>query len=647
MPHLGNFRTLSHGLAVPAWAREAYEGEVGARPERRRAAPSAGSFVTIMAHSDDDLLFVNPDLRPAVSSGLSVRTIVLTADEYNGVPGEMSREELAATLRQGTRCAYESLSGVSGGECGSTNWRIETMVVADRIIEVNTLIPVPTVQLYWLSLPDGGDDLHLDALANLWEDPDYETTTIVPTGGPVDEEQTYTGDRVYSVLLGLLNLFQPTVIRVQDPVPDRRHRADHGDHVAATAFAQLAARTYGGPGASGFALLTRYRCYNTSESPENVPQALLTPKTTAYRAYNTRDPLTGPGFDANLSRNYQRFPVSSGWAVRDGAGTLHVVVAAADDVIAWRQTAGATTWTGPVSLVSGHFAPGVAVASGGDGRIQLAVLNLDTAGVHTSTQTAPGGGFGAWTTIGAPGDDDPLYGAPAMGANADGGMEMYALDASGGLSNAFQAAPGGTFDGWYPVGGGDEVMGQPTVLTAPNGLTHVFADGNGSIRHWRQPKGGSTTPDGTFPTIESVATPAVVVEGSGRARLLTREYTDGAVGTGVENTAGGTWSGLTHIGGQGGVGPVAAVRSGGTAPRVLVFARNDAYGVSVSGQASGGTFGAWQDLGGYCEIGPAAVLDNAGRVRLLAVGADGRLHERRQSAAGPDAAFDAWQVVGA
>jgi hypothetical protein len=135
-----------------------------------------------------------------------------------------------------------------------------------------------------------------------------------------------------------------------------------------------------------------------------------------------------------------------------------------------------------------------------------------------------------------------------------------------------------------------------------------------------------------------------VTEGTGKARIVTREYSDGAVGTSVNS--GGTWSALSHIGGQGGVGPVAAVRSGGTSPRVLVFARNDGYGISVSRQAASGTFGVWQDLGGYCEVGPAAVVDNAGLVRLLAVGADCKLHERKQTAAGPDGAFDIWRIAG-
>jgi LmbE family N-acetylglucosaminyl deacetylase len=602
--------------------------------------------MTIMAHSDDDLLFVNPDLQPAIASGLPVRGVVLTCDEFNGTD-DLTPEELAAQLREGTRLAYASLAG----DGVANDWNIDTIDVAERTIEVNTLVAAPQIQLYWLNLPDGGDDRYPDALLTLWQTPNDSTETILVTDSPVTEKQVYDAERLYLVLVGLLDLFQPTIIRVQDPAPDRRLDAqlpppgEHSDHVATASFAQLAVRTYEGPTATGLALLTRYRCYNTQFSPENVPSTLLDPKTTAYHKYNTLDPLSGDYFDVALARNYHRFPVSAPWAVRDGTGTLHAFVVGADDVIAWRQPAGATTWTGPTSLVSGAFAPGIAVAVDADGRVRLAVLNMDNAEVMTARQSSNGGGsFGTWTSIGRPAGSDPLYGVPALGVNADGGLEMYVLDESGGLSNAYQTSPTDDFDGWYGVDGGPNIVGQPVVHTMASGLLHVFADNNGTTAHWTQPPGFGTEPAAS-PAIECVATPSAVTQGNGSARILTREYGDGAVGTSVETN--GTWSELTHIiGSPGGVGPVAAVRSGGTSPRVLVFARNDGYGISVSRQAASGTFGAWQDLGGYCEVGPAAVVDNAGLVRLLAVGADCKLYERKQTTAGPDGAFGVWQVAG-
>jgi LmbE family N-acetylglucosaminyl deacetylase len=644
VPHQGHVTMLNRPLGTPEWARAAVQrdkrAKVGAAAPRVAAVPGGGSFVTIVAHSDDDLLFINPELQPSLKSGRPYRVIVMTCDEFNGNPPGMSREQLAGQLREGARRAYASLAGVAN------DWRKETLVVAGKTVEVDTLNPAPQIQSVWLNLPDGGDSLHQDALLNLWETAGYTTTTIVPTGSPVTQVQTYDGGQVYQVLVGLLNLYQPTVVRIQDLYPDERHRSEHADHVATAAFAQLAMKTYEGPTGFGFSLLTRYRCYNTMESGENVPAALLTPKTNAYKLYNALDPLTGSNFDDSLPRSYQRFPVSAPWVIKDGTGVLHAVVVAADSVMAWRLNSGATTWTGPTNLISGSFAPGVAMARNANGRVQLAVLDLDSTNIMTTKQTANGGSYGSWTSLGSPDAGLKYYGTPAFGVNSDNCIEMYLLDSSGGITNAFQSAVNGSITGWFDVGGGPDVMEQPAVITAPSGQLHVFANNNGNVQHWSQPAGGVTSFDPGFPFVEATASPAAVIENGGKARILTRELTDGAVGTSVENTAGGTWSGLTHLGGQGGIGPVATVLSGGTGPRLLAFARNDNYGISMSKQGSGGTFGAWTDLGGYCEIGPTAAVDPAGFVHLLVVGGDCKLYERKQTATGPGGAFGNWTQVG-
>src|SRR5690348_5927997 len=106
---------------------------------------------------------------------------------------------------------------------------------------------------------------------------------------------------------------------------------------------------------------------------------------------------------------------------------------------------------------------------------------------------------------------------------------MYLLDSTGGINHAFQATVNGTITGWFNVGGGPDVMGQPAVINTPSGALHVFANNNGTIQHWAQPAGGGTALDPGFPSIEATATPAGVIENSGKARILTRELTDGAV----------------------------------------------------------------------------------------------------------------------
>lgn len=632
MPKISRRTVLKAGTAAAAVTA------FGANAGMAHAAPTGASFVNIIAHSDDDLLFINPDIQPAILSGCPVRTIILTADEFNGTDN-MTREQLSAELHKGQRNAYAALAGVP------STWTRTAMVVAGKTVEVNTLDGKPTVQLVYLNLPDGGDDLHEDATKNLWTNTSYSTSTIVPTGSPANRVQTYRHADVVNVLVGLLAQFQATVVRCQDPFPDDvRYAAgmpDHLDHIHTAKFAQKAVKSYMGPTGRPYALLVRYRCYNTRQAPANVPAALRTPKTNAYNKYKAMDPLSGDVFDVNLSRCYERWPVSPQWATVDSAGTVHAFVVAGDSLMWWRQPNGGA-WVGPTTLLAGSFAPGVAVAMRGDNRLQLAVLDLDTAAIRTCTQTAAGAqGFGTWTSLGNPNNSSPAYQTPVFGVS-NGSLELYVVNRAGTLGNKWQEGTG--FSGWVTVTGGNgKAMSQPSAITAPGGRMHVFADGNGRAFHWYQNVGGTTIYQALTTEAQSTASIGTALDAN-RVRIFTRRHSDGSVGTLREMTANGSWeTTLANIGGMGGLGPVAAVTSGG---RTLAFARNNDYGLSMTRQDVAGNFVPWQDFGGYVEVGPSAVVDAQGLVRVFALGADMRLRQRVQTAAGPDAPFGDWQAAG-
>ncbi|MCP2241629.1 PIG-L family deacetylase [Lentzea aerocolonigenes] len=632
MPKISRRTVLKAGTAAAAVT--AFGANIGTA----HAAPTGASFVNIIAHSDDDLLFINPDIQPAILSGCPVRTIVLTADEFNGTDN-LTREQLSAELHKGQRNAYAALAGVA------STWTRTAMVVAGKTVEVNTLDGKPTVQLVYLNLPDGGDDLHEDATKNLWTNTSYSTSTIVPTGSPANRVQTYRHADVVNVLVGLLAQFQPTVVRCQDPFPDDvRYAAgmpDHLDHIHTAKFAQKAVKSYMGPTGRPYALLVRYRCYNTRQAPANVPAALRTPKTNAYNKYKAMDPLSGDVFDVNLSRCYERWPVSPQWATVDSAGTVHAFVVAGDSLMWWRQPNGGA-WVGPTTLLAGSFAPGVAVAMRGDNRLQLAVLDLDTAAIRTCTQTAAGAqGFGTWTSLGNPNSSSPAYQTPVFGVS-NGSLELYVVNRAGTLGNKWQEGTG--FSGWVTVTGGNgKAMSQPSAITAPGGRMHVFADGNGKAFHWYQNVGGTTIYQALTTEAQSTASIGTALDAN-RVRIFTRRHSDGSVGTLREMTANGSWeTTLANIGGMGGLGPVAAVTSGG---RTLAFARNNDYGLSMTRQDSAGNFVPWQDFGGYVEVAPSAVVDAQGLVRVFALGADMRLRQRVQTAVGPDAPFGDWQAAG-
>ena len=80
------------------------------------AADTAGMAVgekdlTIVAHEDDDLLFINPDIQQAISRGAAVRTVFVTAGEFNG--DSVSREHYAQQRELGIRAAYANMASVA------------------------------------------------------------------------------------------------------------------------------------------------------------------------------------------------------------------------------------------------------------------------------------------------------------------------------------------------------------------------------------------------------------------------------------------------------------------------------------------------------------------------------------------------------
>src|SRR5207245_1200816 len=116
----------------------------------------------------------------------------------------------------------------------------------------------------------------------------------------------------------------------------------------------------------------------------------------------------------------------------------------------------------------------------------------------------------------------------------------------------------------------------------------------------------------------------------------------------VQNGVGGPWNPTpVRIGGTGGTGQPALVSAPpGADGRVMVFARDDATGVSMTGQqAPDSTYGSWTDLGGTIVDYPAATTDKAGAAYVFAIGYDGGLYVRRQAGPGANSPFGPWQAI--
>lgn len=134
---------LCTGLIIAGFAFTSFS------PLKKATAASActlGATLNIVAHEDDDLLFMSPDLLHAIQSGRCVRTIFVTAGD-NG-----ENASYWQTREQGPLAAYAQMAGVANA------WTQTDAGISGHPIAVFTLTAKPNISLAYMQLPDGNID---------------------------------------------------------------------------------------------------------------------------------------------------------------------------------------------------------------------------------------------------------------------------------------------------------------------------------------------------------------------------------------------------------------------------------------------------------------------------------------------------------
>ncbi|MDB4985837.1 MAG: hypothetical protein JWN04_1015 [Myxococcaceae bacterium] len=227
------------------------------------------AVLQVVAHEDDDILFMSPDLLGDVQAGRCIRTLFVTAGDAGlGRDYWASREE-------GARAAYASMAGVAN------EWRTSDAGIAGHPIVLQELVGSPNISLAFFRLPDGcdgsgcGTNYGGDSIEILWRDERPISA--------VDGSSTYTRTELIAVLQQLMSNYQATDLRMQNYV-DSLNDGDHADHHTAAYFAFEAQKSL-----PSSPRVTAYYGYPISNRPENVFGAELTAKRAAFAAYATRD----------------------------------------------------------------------------------------------------------------------------------------------------------------------------------------------------------------------------------------------------------------------------------------------------------------------------------------------------------------------
>jgi LmbE family N-acetylglucosaminyl deacetylase len=210
------------------------------------SAASCARTLNVVAHEDDDLLFINPSVSEDIASGRCVTTLFVTAGDSGRPPSYWLRRE------QGSMAAYAAMAGVPG------SWQSDTVALAGHRITSFRLVGAD-VTLLFLRLPDahGNPNRPAGSLQSLWNG---EVRTMRPLAGG----GSYTKQSLIDTLTAAMNLYQPDRIRTLD-YAGHYGDGDHADHHTVGYLTFAAQQRY-----HGRHRISGYLGYPVADRPDNL-----------------------------------------------------------------------------------------------------------------------------------------------------------------------------------------------------------------------------------------------------------------------------------------------------------------------------------------------------------------------------------------
>ncbi|MFD7162371.1 PIG-L family deacetylase [Streptomyces violascens] len=248
---------------------------VPARSSAAIPAPCRRTVFAGVAHEDDDLLFMSPDLLNDWRRGACLDIVYLTAgDAGSSGTGYAERRE------QGVGRAYALLAGVPN------DWRRQDRRHAGRTVRAFALhVPAgrPGVRVTFLRLPDGlhdGSGTRLQGGQSLLKLEQRRIRRITA----MDRSASYDAKELTAMLSWLVADSHAGTVRTLDYQNIDRGsgpRSDHSDHEVAARFVESAAASLPGPKPS----VVGYRGYSINALSPNLAFQPARLKESVFRRY--------------------------------------------------------------------------------------------------------------------------------------------------------------------------------------------------------------------------------------------------------------------------------------------------------------------------------------------------------------------------
>ncbi|HEX3731572.1 MAG TPA: PIG-L family deacetylase [Mycobacteriales bacterium] len=246
-------------------------------PEASASQGCERRTVVGVAHQDDDLLFMNPDLQHEIDAGSCVSVVYLTAGDAG------HKDDYYVESREdGVREAYAKLT-----RAPNRWWRADLYSPGHRLrsFTLSTSAGREGVRLVFMRLPDGfpkGQESSSQNNASLLKLFRGELTEI----HAVDQSASYSEAQLLETLRWLRAKFRPNVLRTLDydnidfngSVASITAPADHSDHSVAARYFRTA---FAGHRISIYS----YLGYRIGGWPSNVAPLDEQRKSEAFRAY--------------------------------------------------------------------------------------------------------------------------------------------------------------------------------------------------------------------------------------------------------------------------------------------------------------------------------------------------------------------------
>ncbi|MEZ0602689.1 hypothetical protein ACAX43_11150 [Paraburkholderia sp. IW21] len=246
----------------------------------------AGTLITVVAHLDDDLLFVDPAISERLDAGWCITTVHL----IGGANG--ADFAYVQTRERASRLAYARMAGVPD------EWIEANIPLAGKLVHQMVLKAKPQVRLLELRLPGGAVRGGREPLGLLWEQ--HATLSTYPMNADGSVRVQY--DR--ASLSATLKVILAEATQIFTLNPDTVPFLEHPDHIYAARITRHVAQTL-----NKSVPIEYHITYPTGDWPGNLPATEVQRKRDIVASYFSVD-------GSDFSHVFGEFQWDGNWVAR-------------------------------------------------------------------------------------------------------------------------------------------------------------------------------------------------------------------------------------------------------------------------------------------------------------------------------------------